>query len=179
MKPLPILSTERLILEPTRVAHAEETWKRLDDDRMWTYFPALRPRSLEHLRTIYERREHGAPDDSELWLNYACRERTSGEIVGEVQSTLYASAGVAYVAYAVFPEFQRKGFAREAVSALIEYVRREYCIARFIAEMNTRNEASYKLAESLGFKRVEMHEDVERGHGIDADEYVYELAYDQ
>jgi RimJ/RimL family protein N-acetyltransferase len=146
---------------------------------MWTYFPELRPRSLEHLRTIYERREHGSRDSSEIWLNYECRERAGGCIAGEVQATIYARAGVAYVAYAIFRDFQRKGFAREAVAALINHVREEYHIARFIAEMDTRNEASYKLAESLGFFRVETHEGVEHGHGVIADEYVYELTLDQ
>jgi RimJ/RimL family protein N-acetyltransferase len=43
--------------------------------------------------------------------------------------------------------------------------------------MDTRNEASYRLAESLGFVRVEKHEAVEHGHGIIADEYVYELTF--
>ncbi len=177
MKPLQTLSTERLILEPVRPAHADETWPRQNDERMWTFFPDLRPRTLEHLRVIYERRQHGSPNDSEVWLNYVCRLRTGGEIAGEVQTTIYTRAGAAYVAYAIFPDFQRKGFAREAVAALIDHVRKEYGIANFFAEMDTRNEASYRLAESLGFVRVETHGTVERGHGIIADEYVYELTF--
>lgn len=179
MAHLQTLFTERLILEPVRAAHADETWPRQDDDRMWTYFPELRPRSLEHLRTIYERREHGSPDDSQVWLNYACRERQSHEIAGEVQSTIFVQAGVAYVAYAIFPEFQRKGYAREAVTALIECVRETYGIAQFFAEMDTRNEASYRLAESLGFVRIETHESVDHGCGLTAVEYLYELIFRQ
>jgi RimJ/RimL family protein N-acetyltransferase len=176
---LQTLSSDRLVLEPVRAAHADETWPRQNDDRMWTYFPELRPRTLEHLRTIYERREHGAPDDSQIWLNYVCREDRSGEIAGEVQATIFTRAAVAYIAYAIFPEFQRNGYAREAVAALIEHVRKEYGIAQFFAEMDTRNEASYRLAESLGFVRVETHESVERGHGLIASEYVYELTFRQ
>jgi ribosomal-protein-alanine N-acetyltransferase len=179
MPHLQTLFTERLVLESVRAAHADETWPRQDDDRMWTYFPELRPHSLEHLRTIYERREHGSPDDSQIWLNYVCRERETGKIAGEVQTTIFTGACVAYVAYAIFPEFQRKGYAREAVAALIEHVRRDYDIAQFFAEMDTRNEASYRLAESLGFVRVETHESVEHGRGLVADEYLYELTFRQ
>jgi RimJ/RimL family protein N-acetyltransferase len=58
-------------------------------------------------------------------------------------------------------------------------VRKEYGIAQFFAEMDTRNEASYRLAESLGFVRVETHESVERGHGLIASEYMYELTFRQ
>ena len=172
-----ILSTERLLLEPLAAAHADETWPRQNDPRMWTFFPQLRPRTLEHLRAIYERREHGAPNDSQIWLNYVCRGRADGQIAGEVQATIFARAQTAYVAYAIFPEFQRKGFAREAVCALIEHVRAGYGIARFYAEMDTRNQASYRLAESLGFVRVETHGSVENGRGIAADEFLYELTF--
>lgn len=159
------LSADRLFLEPVTVAHAEEAWPGLNDDRMWTYFPELRARSLDHLRTIYERREHGSPDESKIWLNYICRERAGGAIVGEVQATILTALRLSYVAYAIFPAFQRKGYAREATLALIEHVRRVYGIQQFRADMDRRNEASYKLAESLGFARIDTQEN----------DYVYEL----
>lgn len=173
---LQTLSTERLILEPVTAAHAGEAWAGVNDDRLWTYFPELRPRSQEHLRTIYERRERGAPDASSTWLNYICRERASRAIAGEAQATILKDEGVAYVAYAIFSAFQRRGFAREAVAALIEHVRSEYGIERFRAEMDTRNEPSYRLAESLGFKRIETHKGVVHGTII-ANEYLYELRF--
>lgn len=167
MRLLQTLSTERLTLEPVTPAHADETWPALDDDRMWSYFPELRPRSLEHLRTIYERREHGSPDESKVWLNYVCRERASGAVAGEVQATILRALECSYIAYAVFPAFQRRGYAREATLALIEHVRSHYGVQRFRAEMDKRNEASYRLAESLGFERVET----------DENDYVYELRF--
>jgi [ribosomal protein S5]-alanine N-acetyltransferase len=176
MKRLQTLSTKRLTLEPVTAAHAAEAWTGVNDDRMWTYFPELRPRSLEHLHTIYERRERGSPDSLSTWLNYICRERASGAIAGEAQATILKDEGVAYVAYAIFSAFQRKGYAREAVSTLIEHVRSQYGIDRFRAEMDTRNEPSYRLAESLGFKRIETHKGIIHGT-IVADEYLYELRF--
>lgn len=172
------LETKRLVLEPVTPAHADETWPGLDDAAMWRFFPELRPRTLEHLRTIYERREHGSSDDAEIWLNFVCRERENGRIVGEVQATILRDAGTSYVAYAVFSAHQRRGFAREALTALIEHVRRTYGIRRFLAEMDTQNRASYTLAESLGFKLRETKDAVERANGAVSAEYVYELLVD-
>lgn len=178
MKHLKTLSTERLLLEPVIAAHADEAWPLQNDDRMWTYFPELRPRSLEHLRTIYERREHGSPDPSTLWLNYVCRERSSQQLIGEVQATVDVDDESAFVAYAIFPAFQRKGYAREATTALIDFVRSTHGVQDFFAEMDTRNEPSYRLAESMGFIRVETKSGVHHAD-FTSDEYLYALTFDR
>lgn len=171
---VPHLQTERLTLEPVRAAHAHEVWPQLDDERMWRYFPALRPHTVEELQRLYEKWERGSPAGGEVWLNWLCRTR-EGVLVAAMQATVYAAQRVAYLAYAVYPLHQRKGYAREAAQAVIRCVRQRYGVERFVAEMDTRNEPSYRLAESLGFSRVETHRAVDRGDGMEADEYVYEL----
>lgn len=142
---------------------------------MWTFFPELRPRSLEHLRTIYDRRAQGSADASEVWLNFICRSRESGKLIGQVQATILLPAQVSYVAYGVFTKDQGKGFGRESVRALIEHVAETYGIRRFLAEIDAENERSVALIESLGFKHVETHKAVEHGHGLVSNEFVYEL----
>jgi ribosomal-protein-alanine N-acetyltransferase len=175
MNETPALQTERLELEPVRSSHAQEAWPQLDDDRMWRYFPALRPASVDDLRALYAKWEAGSGDPNEVWLNWLCRERAHGVLAGGVQCTIFLAQRVAYVAYSIYPAHQRKGYAKEAVRALIRSVCRGFGVERFLAEMDTRNEASYRLAESLGFTRVETHLTVERGHGMEAGEYLYEL----
>lgn len=148
----------------------------MTDPRLWTFFPAMRPKSIEELRALYRRWERGNPyaNRDEEWENWICFLRGTETPVGGMQATILPG-GVAYVAYAIYVAHQRKGFAREAAGAMIDHLRETHQITRFIAEMNTKNEGSIKLVQSLGFKRVEEHHDVERGHGIEADEYVYEL----
>lgn len=165
MNVTPALRTARLQLEPVRPAHAAEVWPQLDDGRMWEYFPALRPGSLDDLRRLYAKWERGSADSMEVWCNWLCRELATGEIAGAMQATIVPPQRLSYVAYAIYPAHQRKGYAREAVSAVIGYVRESYAVDRFLAEMDVRNEPSYRLAESLGFKRAETREG----------EYLYEL----
>lgn len=169
MNAAPTLETTRLDLEPVGIAHADEVWPQLDDERMWTYFPALRPRTLDDLRRLYEKWERGAQDERQVWLNWLCRDRSSGTLCGGMQATVFVSERVSYLAYAVYPLHQRKGYAREAAQAVISYVRQTYGVERFYAEMDTRNEPSYRLAESLGFVRVETHP------ATGAGEYLYQL----
>jgi ribosomal-protein-alanine N-acetyltransferase len=157
-----------------RVEHAEEAWPQLNDDRMWTYFPALRPATLDDLRRLYGKWERGSPARSQIWLNWLCRDRASGELIGAMQATI-RSRGVAYIAYAIYPSHQRKGYAREACEAVIAHLREHYGIKRVRAEMDTRNQASYRLVESLGFKRLQKKKAPDLGQGP-APEYVYELS---
>jgi RimJ/RimL family protein N-acetyltransferase len=166
MKNAPQLTTDRLSLEPVRADHAQEIWPQLDDERMWRYFPELRPATPDALRRQYEKWERGSPNTGEIWLNWLCRERSHRALVAAMQATVFVRMRVAYLAYAVYPLHQRKGYAREAALAVIAYVRDTYGVERFRAEMDARNEPSYRLAESLGFTRIEAG----------AEQYVYELA---
>lgn len=167
MKPVPGLRTERLDLEPVHSAHAAEVWPQLNDGRMWKYFPSRRPATLDDLRRLYDKWQRGSAHPNEVWCNWLCRERSSGTLIGGMQATVFPQQGDSYIAYAVYPLHQRKGYAREAARAVIAYVRDAYGVERFMAEMDTRNVPSQRLAESLGFVRAES---------VDAGEYVYELS---
>ena len=56
------------------------------------------------------------------------------------------------VGYIINKEYQRQGFAGEALSAVIHNAFREG-VHRVYAECDPRNTASWKLLESLGFRR--------------------------
>ena len=169
------LQTSRLRLVPVREAYAERVFERMSDERMWRFFPELRPATIRDLRAMYRRWESNAPPESnEQWENWLCFRIEDDEPVGGQQATI-VSDDTAYIAYSVYVDFQRCGYGRESTQCVLDHLRDEHGITRVLAEMNVRNEASWRLAESLGFKRVEVHIDVERGHGTVADEYVYEL----
>lgn len=165
MNATPELQTQRLVLEPVRPQHAQEAWPHLDDERMWRYFEEQRPATLDALVRLYEKWARGSPRDDEIWLNWLCRERSSAKLVGSVQATVLLSERFSFVAYAVYPEHRRTGYAREATQAIIAHVEERYGITRFRAEMDKRNEASFRLAESMGFVRAAARDG----------DYVYEL----
>jgi ribosomal-protein-alanine N-acetyltransferase len=55
------------------------------------------------------------------------------------------------IGFTVSRPFQRRGIAREAVAALIDVLEREFGTEEIIATPDSRNTASIKLLESLGF----------------------------
>ena len=57
--------------------------------------------------------------------------------------------------YHIFPEYRRKGYAKEACRAAIEYAEEEFGTVQFIVRIGKENIVSKKVAESLGFVRTE------------------------
>lgn len=162
---MPTFSTERLDIVPLRAAYAGEAWPLIDDASMWTYFPELRPKTLDALQAVWKKWEAGSPNPEEIWLNWVCREKASRDLVGTMQATVFQNSREAYIAYAIYRKYQGNGYARESCRAIITYIFERFAVERIYAQMHARNEASYRLAESLGFVRAKTT----------ADEYVYEL----
>ena len=160
------LYTARLALEPVRAAHAAEIWPQVDDERMWQFFPEKRPAGLDALRRLYQKWERGSASADEVWCNWLCRERATSTLVASMQATVFPARRLSYIAYATYPSHQRKGFGTEAARAVIDYIAEAFGVERFWAEMDARNEPSYRLAEAIGFSRIETR----------AGEYLYELS---
>jgi len=56
--------------------------------------------------------------------------------------------------YHIFPPFRRQGLGRESCEAILRYGREELEVSRFMVRIANDNEASLKLAASLGFRFI-------------------------
>ena len=111
------IETERLVLEPLAVEHAEEMAEVLGDPRLHAFIGGS-PLSVEELRTRYARLVGGPPAGrDESWLNWVVRQREDGQLVGTVQATV-ASGTEAALAWVIGTPWQGRGFAAEAARAL-------------------------------------------------------------
>jgi RimJ/RimL family protein N-acetyltransferase len=68
--------------------------------------------------------------------------------------------------YTVFPEHRRRGYATEAVRAMLGYAR-ERGVHRFLASVAPENEPSLRLVRGLGFVEVGRHWDEEDGEELE------------
>jgi ribosomal-protein-alanine N-acetyltransferase len=175
VEPGACLETPRLLLEPLLPAHAIKLYEHLQDERLYRFIPQDPPGSLRALEDRYgflsARR---SPDGREAWLNWAMRERRSGDYAGTLEATVRENL-TATIAYTVFVPFQRRGFAAEACGRLLEHLFEDYRVGVVAAEIDTRNVASIALVRSLGFERVALHKDADHFKGSPSDEYRYEL----
>jgi [ribosomal protein S5]-alanine N-acetyltransferase len=168
--------TPRLLLEPLVERHAGELIELLSDDRMYAFIPQDPPQSLEALADRYRFLEvRESPSGTEHWLNWALRLKATGKLVGTVQATI-GSDRAAQLAYEVGVPYWRQGLASEACGHLIRSLFADADIVEIRAEVDTRNLASIRLLEHLGFRRGALRRNADHFKGSASDEWTYTLA---
>jgi [ribosomal protein S5]-alanine N-acetyltransferase len=78
-----------------------------------------------------------------------------------------SAADAVELGYALFPEFRGRGYATEAVAALIAWASEEHGLRRFVASVSPTNEPSLALVRRLGFVHVGEHWDEEDGRELE------------
>lgn len=74
--------------------------------------------------------------------------------------------GIAELGYTVLPEHRRRGYAREAASAMMAWAAREHGVARFRLSIAPTNHPSLALARALGFRETGSQWDEEDGEEL-------------
>jgi RimJ/RimL family protein N-acetyltransferase len=152
------LDTERLLLEPIRADHADGMFEGLREPSLYDYQTDEPPRDLASLRERYARLATGrSPDGAFHWLNWILVRRDGGGTAGYVQATVRNDRSSAEVGYLVLVAHQRRGFAAEAVAAMIRHLFRAG-VRELHAVIDVRNRASLALIERLGFIRTKTRQ---------------------
>ena len=163
----------RIRIEPLVPGHAELLFDDLRDPALYTFIPDEPPASLADLIEQYERWNAGPPGErGEIWCNWVMVDVSDGRPIGTLQATLHAD-GHATIAYTVVARRWREGLAREGVGWLLSHLA-ERGVPLVEARVDTRNVASIRLLEVLGFRRVQTLVGVDHFKGSPSDEHVYQ-----
>lgn len=147
----PQLASELVTLDPLRAEHADGLFPILSDRELWRYAPQPSWKTLDELRDKYARLESRRGDDgSEYWLNWTVRKKSSGQIVGFVQSTVDKMLRKASIAYVIARSCWGQGLATSAVAAMLTHLK-TVGVIEIRATVDSRNERSIRLLTRLGF----------------------------
>ena len=147
-----ILKSDNLSLVPLTGADARDLFPVLNDARLHRFIGDAPVASEEHLRERYESLEsRHSPDGSELWLNWVLRKRIGNAAVGTVQATVRGD--VAEVAWVVGTTWQGKGYAKEAVSALVSWLF-GIGVETTVAHVHPQHVASARVAAAAGLEQT-------------------------
>ncbi|WP_341503790.1 GNAT family protein [Gallaecimonas sp. GXIMD4217] len=109
------------------------------------------PESGDVLRERFAERIRPWTGEPNQWLSLvACLE--DGTPIGSAGLRLRAP-GLAEIGYAFLPAFQGKGYALEAVRALVELIFERLACHKVMAQCTLANEGSWRLMERLGMVR--------------------------
>lgn len=163
------ITTPRLILREFRESDYDDLYEflyQLRDDEFEGYPGITYENGREHLKYRVGSDEF-----------YAIELAESGKVIGNIY---YGKRDfeAREVGYIVNKDFQRKGYASEALKAVIDNAFADG-VHRVYAELDPRNECSWRLLEKVGMAReahfkqnVYFHKD-EKGNPIWKDTYVY------
>lgn len=166
------LVTPRLRLEPLQPAHAPALFEGLSAPSLYAFIPQAPPASLNALSARFERISgRGPADGSAVWLNWALK--GENHYCGLFEATAMPD-GQVDIAYFVFVPDQRQGLALEAAAAVTAALWADPDTRLIGASLDTRNLASARLVEALGFERVALIENADHFDGQNSDEYRYE-----
>lgn len=155
--------------------HADKLFEGLRNERLYEFIAERPPTSLSALRDRYRLlATRNSPDNSEEWLNWALWSKPDNRYVGYVQATVYPNRS-AQIAYVLMFDDWRKGFAREAVTAMVAHLHEHYRVSQVLARVDTRNQRSIGLLEALGFDRLAVHRQAEKIRGVWSDEAEYRI----
>lgn len=137
------IHTDRLILRPFRETDRGDLYEflaQLEHDEFEGYPGITYENCIEHLRYRL---------DSEEFLAIELKE--TGKVIDNIYrgNRDYMAKEVGYI---VNQNFQRRGYAAEALSAVVEDAFRSGA-HRVYAECDPRNECSWRLLERVGFRR--------------------------
>lgn len=168
------IESDRLILEPLTALHAQESFERWTSG-LYRFIPTQPPENLDTLKRRYVTLEgRSSSSGKEGWLNWFVRERSTGELVGLIEVTLFEGAS-AQIAYFVFEVYQRRGFATEACRAVLYSLSKDYGVKEVHSCIDTRNIRSIALVERLNFRLIKTTKDADFFRGESSDEYEFAI----
>lgn len=148
-------TTERIILRKPRGEDLEPLIVSWSDPEM-TRFTGLRTDVRSFVAEMIadaRAKEPGAGDARSPWYQFIVERRSDGAMIGDLGAG-FGLPGERQVelGYRIHPEAQGRGFAREAVAALIDYLIERHAVHRIVAIAASGNERSKRLLAALGFR---------------------------
>ncbi len=172
MRPMPpTIPSQRVVLGPLSQDDAPAFFAYRGDPEVRRY-QSFEPSSLTDATAFIAKlatTPFGTPD---TWFQLAIR-LSSGELIGDLGVHFEEDPRQVEIGFTLAPEHQGRGFASEAVTALLDRLFTEHDTHRVHASVDPRNTASCKLLERLGFRREAHHRQSLWFKGAWVDDVVY------
>lgn len=148
--PWEILETRRLLLRETTVADVDAFYELYKDPLITQYMEDLyedpeeeRRYTEDYIRNIYGFYEFG------IWTVI---EKASGAVIGRAGLNVREGYEDPELGFMIGVPYQRKGYAKEALTGILDYAENELGIEKLLAFVRPGNEVSLHLLYSLGFR---------------------------
>jgi RimJ/RimL family protein N-acetyltransferase len=168
------LETDRLLLRPVKPADAPKLFAYRSDAETNQYQGWI-PKTMEEVvRFIANTAEQ--PNEPESWFQLALINKSSEELVGDLGLHFFDSEHrQVEVGCTLSKQHHRKGYAREALAAVLTHLFTTWEKHRVITSIDPANTASIRLVEYLGFRKEAHFEQSLYLNGRWVDDAIYAM----
>lgn len=145
-KDLEKIQTERLILRGINESDATEIVEWRSDPQVYKYFKSPHKITIQEHFSWFNN-NYLFNEDRMDWM---CIEKGTGKKIGVFGVAI--DGDIVELNYLLAPNAQHKGYATEAISAIILHTKEKWPGKKMIAEIHKDNEASSRLIEKQGFQ---------------------------
>ncbi len=143
--------TPRLRLDALRKEDAAALFGYRSDPAVSRY-QGWKPASIADAARFIEAQRHVVPDTLHTWWQRAIRLRDSRELIGDF-GLHFSDAVTVELGISLAPAHQRRGYARETLEVVLDFVFGGLHKQRVIARVAPRNFMCMRLLEGLGMHR--------------------------
>jgi RimJ/RimL family protein N-acetyltransferase len=131
--------------------------------------------TLAEAAAFIRRQRRRVPGTSGRWTQIAITLRPTDALIGDCGLMVHAGGRQATIGVTLARAYQGRGYAGEALTALLDHLFRRQEMHRVQAEVDPRNRPSWMLCERLGMRREGHHVASTWFKGEWADEYEYAI----
>ncbi len=145
------IRTERLLIRSMSADDAESLAERRSDPKAAKYQNWTTPFPFEKAQKIaVENEAMDGPENDEWWMASVCDGET-GDVIGDLALHMTQDCHTAEVGYTFSPAHWGKGYAVEALQALVDYLFETLDVTRIFGGLHPDNPASAMVLERCGF----------------------------
>ncbi|MFF2909220.1 GNAT family N-acetyltransferase [Paenibacillus sp. NPDC057934] len=151
MSTFDVTTTERLLIRTLEMKDREAFFRYRAMPEVYKY-QSWRPEDINEVEKFISDNLAVVPNTSDSWFQVAICLK-DGQLVGDVGIHFMEDGFQVELGYTLSPEFQGKGYASEAVRAVIDYLFTGLGKHRITGSVDPDNLKSIKLLENLGFRK--------------------------
>lgn len=171
------LETERLLLRPFTMDDKELIFEVMKDRELFEYTPDEPWQSIEAADEFIRLALWLCDSEYETFKHFfAITEKESGKIIG-----ICGVGGIEYdrseneVFYHIGKDYWGKGYATEAVEAILQYAFEQLGLSKVIGAVHLGNSASIRVMEKIGLKRIGIISGLDEEYAYFNGEYLYAM----
>jgi len=146
------LNTKRLTLRPLTILDAEALYKYRSDSETNQYQGWI-PKSIDDAKSFISKIAKNI-DEYDTWFQMAIIFKENGELIGDVGIHFFdVDKYQVEIGCTLSKKNHGKGYASEALKAIIEYLFFNLYKQRITCSIDPKNQASVKMVERLGFRK--------------------------